>query len=477
VAEGQIRGLGTTGSVVGLTATSCQQDAVAGGGLLILPGSYGVAVRYTNCNPLLVAVGALQTFSNAELTVSSGAMQYTAFTSAPSLPIGGTSGLNAWCWRGSFVYQNGVFPHACAEADTYGTGCNTVGGSTYQEFTDSSVPSAAGAAAAAMNGRAISFVPSGSSYILLPSTAAFVAPSGTATALPAVDDGEATVPLTVPFVYPGGFTTQLYVHSNGFVSVGSNATLPNGAPSWVPQIPAMLEATETAFWSWHDYNPAEVGSGSIVWEEIGTTMYITWNGVESYPTTAANPSTFQFQIDEVTGQVTIVWQTIDGTGGSGFLEGDDHLIGFSPGGVSPDTGGFDLATLTSIVLSFPEDFPLSLNTSAKPIIGTTISLDTSNENGISLGLCFVGTIQIPAPGFDLAILGAPGCPAFIDVGTAIGNVIGNLPSFSMSVPFALPNNPAFAGLSLYAQSIWLEPAANPFGATVSNGLDLLLGNF
>lgn len=471
-ASGRITGNGTTGSVVALTATSCQ--SFGGSGLVLNPGSYGVAIRYTNgVTPLLVAVGAAQTFSNAELTVSGGSIQYTPWT-APNAP---PAGYTAWAWRGSIIYQPGTFPHACAEAAKYGSGCYTVNGSAYQEWTDSSTPSAAAAASAALTGRSLTFLPSGSGYVMLPGTASmFVAPTAAAVPLAANDDGENTVPLTLPFAYPGGTTSQLFVHSNGYVSVGSNNTLPGG-PNWVPEIPAMLSATETAWWSWHDYNPTEVGSGLIVYEEIGSLMVITWNGVESYPTTTANPSTLQFQFDELTGQVTIVWQTIESFGQTGFLQGSDHLIGFSPGGPSPATGQFNITTLTSQVLAYPEAFPLNLETTGKPIIGTTINLATTRETGVNLGINFVSVVQVPAPGFDLAILGAPGCAALLDVNAGVGNLISNLPGFSMSVAFPLPNNPAFAGLSIYSQSIWLDPTANAFGALVSNGVSLLLGNF
>ena len=473
-ASGPITGNGTTGSLASLTATSCQ--SIGGAGLVLNPGSYGVILRYTGgVTPLLVAVGTPQTISNAELTISGGGVQYTPWTAlnAPQ------TGYTAWSWRGSIIYQNGVFPHACALAANYGAGCYTIGGSAYQEWTDTSTPSAAAAASAALTGRSLTFVPTGPSYLMVPGTAAtFIPPSPAAVALPAVDDNENIVPLTLPFAYPGGTTSQLYVHSNGYVSVGSNQTLPGG-PNDIPEIPAMLSANETAWWSWHDYNPTEAGSGQIVYEEIGSLMVITWNGVESYPTTAANPSTLQFQFDESTGQVTILWQTIEAVGGTGFLQGSDHVIGFSPGGASPATGAFNITTLTSQLLAYPEAFPLTLNTSAKPLIGTTINLDTTRETGQNLGINFVSIAQIPAPGIDLGILGMPGCPALVDVNQSVGNLISNLglPGVSMSVAFPLPNNPALAGQSVYSQSIWLDAGANAFGALTSNGVSLLLGNF
>jgi hypothetical protein len=228
---------------------------------VINPGSYGVLIRYTSGTaPLLVAVGTPQTFTNAELTVSGGAIQYTPWGAVQGAAGGAYT---AWAWRGSIIYQNGTFPHACAETTKYGVGCYTVGGSAYEEWTDNAVPSAAAAASAALTGRKLTFIPSASGYVMLggSATGSFITPSPTATALPATDDNENAITLTNPFAYPGGVTSTLYVHDNGFVSVGPNNVLPGG-PNWLPEIPAMLSATNTAWFSWHDYNRAKRAAAS-----------------------------------------------------------------------------------------------------------------------------------------------------------------------------------------------------------------------
>ena len=474
VASGQIIGKGTTGSLISLEATSCQ--SIGGGGLVLNPGSYGIAFKYVGVTPLLVAVGVPHTATNAELTLSGGAIQYTPWT-VPQPPIGGT--YTAWDWRGQIIYQNGVFPHACAESSTFGAGCYKVSGSAYQEFGDSSPGGAAPAAAAALNTRQLQFLLAGTSYIMTQGTGTYLPPSGTATALPANDDGETAITLTQAFPYTGGVATQLFVHTNGYISVASNNTLPGGNLNYIPEPSGLLNAPATGWWCWHDFNATEVGSGLIVYEEIGNVLYVTWNGVESYPTTAANPSTVQFQFDYATGTVTTIYQNINPVGGSGFLQGDDFMVGFSPGGESPDAGPFDIVTLVSQNLPSPEAFPLTVGMSARPIIGTTVNIDTTRETGLNLGINFVSIVAVPAPGFDLSILGMPGCVALIDINQGVGNVISNLglPGISMSVAFPLPNNPAFAGLTIHSQSVWLDAAANAFGAITSNALTMVLGNF
>ena len=472
--SGRIVGKGTTGSLVTLADLSCQQTP-AGGGLVLNPGSYGVLLRYVGVTPLLVAVGTPQTIGNADLSVSGGIVQYNPWI-APAAPATG-AGFSAWAWRGQIFYAPGAVPHACAVTSTYGTGCYTVNGSAYQEWTDNATPSAAAAASAALTGRSLKFLPSGSGYLMLPGNATgYIAPTPAATVVTLADDTENTVTLGAPFNYPGGSTSTLFVHANGYVSVGSNNTLPGGFND-IPEIPQMLNAPETAWWSWHDYNPAEAGSGQVKFEQIGAVACITWDGVESYPTTAVNPSTLQFQFDLASGEVTIVWVTIEAQGGTGFLQGSDHIIGFSPGGASPTTGQFNIATLTTQVLTVPERFPLGLGTTSKPLLGTTVSLDTTSPPNIGLGVNFLSTVQIPAPGLDLAILGAPGCAALADVGAGLGNAISNLglPGVTLQSSLALPNNPALAGVRIYSQSAGLDAAANALGVVTSNAVELVLG--
>ncbi|HEX5053086.1 MAG TPA: hypothetical protein VFZ65_15030 [Planctomycetota bacterium] len=483
VASGPIVANGTTGGIAALTSTTCQSIA-GGGGLVLQPGTRGVAIRYLGVATLYYAVlTAPQTFSNAELTVSGGAIQYTAFVSAPAapaaIPTGGTYA--GWNWYGSIEYANGVVPHACANAATYGTGCYSRYASFYQEFTS------AAAASTALNGKSLSLVPNGmGGYDVMQGIPGFgyVAPSPTATQIPATDEGEAQQALTVPIAYPGGTATSLFIHSNGIVSVASNSTV--AGPNTPDPFP-FLNAPAPGWWSWHNYNPTEAGSGFIWFEELvgpSALTTITWLAVESYPTTAANPSTYQLTIEPFTGIVTFNWVSIDATGNSGVLQFDDTLVGWSPGGPSPDPGPSNLPALfaggTPLSLPGTEVFPLALVASAKPIIGTTIDLTTSNPStNPGVGINFVSVGQFPAPGINLGVIGAAGCAAFVDISAGVGNVISNLGMGfpPMSVTFPLPNNPIYAGLSIYSQSVWLDPAANAFGIITSNGLSLLLGNY
>jgi hypothetical protein len=435
-------------------------------GIVLAPGTYGVAVHYTGVRAeFLQGTGSNQTFSTAEMTLNAGSVQAVSFASGVAQP---------YVWLGRIHYLVGNVPSAGAENTAYGSGCNVVNGSFYQRFTCS------GPASTALTGRSLTLIFAGNSYVLVPGTTAFVPPTGAAQSLPVNDDGESTIALTNVLPIPGGATQQLFVHTNGIVSVGSNTTItPN---NFTPFVPGLLAAGQTAWFSWHDYNPTEPGSGTIKFEEVGPIAYITWDDVESYPVTAGNPpapvvnrSTFQFQFDTSTGAVHYVWQNVTAQGLS--VDGDEHVIGFSPGGPSPDVGPIDIAALSSAALTTPEVFPLTLTVDAPPLVGTTINYTTSNETGQNLGILFLSTVQLP--GVPLAVIGMPDCAAHVDITAGVGNVISNLglPGTSMSVALPIPNTVAVLGFVLFGQSIWLDPTANPFGATASNGVRSYVGNF
>jgi hypothetical protein len=435
-------------------------------GFVLNPGNYGVAIRYTGVRAeFLQGTTPPTTFSTTEMTLTPGGVQALNFASA----------FNAgFAWLGRIHYLPGAATSAGASNTAYGQGCNIINGSFYQRFTCSNL------ASTALNGRSLSLVLNGNGYILLPGTATYVAPSAAAASLPVNDDGESPISLTGILPFPGGSTQQLFVHSNGFVSVGSNATMtPN---SFTPFVPGLLNAAQTAWFSWHDYNPAETGSGTIKFEEIGPVAFVTWDNVESWPATFGNPpqplvnrSTFQFQFDTSSGTVNYVWQTITPQGTS--VDGDEHVIGFSPGGPSPDAGPINIATLTNAVLNTPEVQPLKLTAVNQPLLGGSVDYVTSNETGLNIGLFFLSVVQLPA--IPLAVIGMPDCAAHVDITAGVGNVISNtgLPGTSMTISLPIPNTPALLAFEVFGQSIWLDPAANAFGALASNGVRTRLGNF
>jgi hypothetical protein len=418
------------------------------------PGNYGVAITHIGIAPNYgIGNGTNQTYTTAEMTMQCGGTATGA--------VGTAICCTPRVFNGSIYYTVGGGGGTVAQRTSYGAGCYTRAASVYENFATS--------AAFDLANSGITFLFTGAGYTLLPGITAYVPPSATATALTLTDDSETAVTLSAPFVYPGATTSSLTVCSNGFVSVATG----NGT-AYTPAAATHLAAAQTAWRNWHDYNPAAAGGGQIKFEEANGVAYITWDGVYDYGgTSTANANTFQFQFELATGNVHLVFQTISALG-------NGRLVGYSPGGPSIDLGNTDLSAVlpTTISIGAVDQQPLSLTTSARPLIGTTFNLVTGNATGSNLGVNFLSFGQIPAPGLDLGILGAPGCAALVDVGTAVGNLIGNigLPGVSLSVAFPLPNSTAILGQRVYSQSLWLDATQNAFGALTSNGIDLLIGN-
>ncbi|HEX5052845.1 MAG TPA: hypothetical protein VFZ65_13800, partial [Planctomycetota bacterium] len=450
-------------------------------GVVLQPGTtYGCAVHFVDQRPVFLlgnstavpggtGAGTNQYYQNADLTLLAGTTQAVAFASGAAA---------SYVWLGAVHYGVGSAPAACAQSTKFGQGCYSTVGSFYQRFAN------APAASAALSGKALSLFFTGTGYAAVPATGvvSYIAPTGAAMALPANDDGETAVNLSSMFIYPGGTTNQLFVHTNGYVSVATNNV--QTPTNYTPNVLGLLDSPQMAWWSWHDYNAAEAGSGTIKFEEVNsnTMGVITWENVESYPdlngtTPVVNQSTWQLQFDYTTFQVNYVWQNITAVGGSGFS--DETIVGFSPGGPSPNPGPTNLATVVSIALTVPEVFPLTLDASPVALLGNTVAFTTSNEPGVSLGVNFL-CLSAVQPGFPLDILGMPGCLAHVDINTGVGNLITNLgaPNPGMTISLPIPNGqPALIGQQLHSQSVWLAAAANPFGAITSNGVSIRIGTF
>lgn len=440
-----------------------------GSGVQMAPGTYGVAIVVRNANNLFSNLGP-QTISNADLSVTVGAVSAQAFTTAPS-----AYGTQTFHFNGTLFYSPGLVTGSCATTASVGRGCNNVSGSFYQKWGTNAAMSAA------LTNRSLSLINTGAGYVLAQGAATFVVPSATAASLAASNNGEFVIPLPSPLSYPGGTTSQLVVNTDGHISTTSNLPFPGNNYNFMPVVDGMLNAANP-IWAvcWHNFNTTELGSGFIKHEAVGTQYIVTWDNVESLPgnatTQTANPCRFQAQFDLTTGNVNYVYQTMTTIGGSQSY--DDTVVGWSPGGPSPDVGPIDVVTLTSLPLAPVETLPLKVAASAAPVLGNTIDFVTSNAPPLGIGINFLSVVALPGPGLDLGILGAPGCFAHVDVNAGVGNLISNVPGLpGLTVSLPIPSNPALAGFALSSQSVWLEPSANAFGILTSNGVNLSLGAF
>ncbi|MCA8977067.1 MAG: hypothetical protein KDC98_20260 [Planctomycetes bacterium] len=341
-----------------------------------------------------------------------------------------------------------------ATATPYGTGCVARSTSFYEQMS---------AANFDLNNTAMTLLPLSPGYIGLP-IGAYVAPTAAAVPLTLPDDGEVTQPLTNTFNYDGGSTTSLTVCSNGFVSVASG----NGS-AYLPSISTMLNAPETAWWVWHDFNPT--AGGQVLFEEVGPTVFITWDAVWDYGgTSTANASTFQFQFDTNAGGVVIAFQTMSALAGT---TNTDFLVGYSPGGASPDPGSIDISARLpgTFQVEGADLAPLSLTSVGRPVGGTTISLSTTNIGATApFGAIMLG---LNDPATDLTGIGMATCTQYTDnLGALLFLPLG---ATSFLSPLTVPNA---LGIDLKVQSFVYDPASNltTLGAIASNGVNLFIGN-
>jgi hypothetical protein len=366
----------------------------------------------------------------------------------------------------------------------YGTGCYAAPGTGVYEFhTDAAV------ASAALQGNALSMIPTGFGYTgiwLAGGATAFIAPSVSATSLVATDDGVLTgVALPGPMPTPNGPVTSISIASNAVIGLGATAN--NGA-DYSPTGAEFSNAAGACFYAWHDYNPSEAGSGAIKTELVGNVFCITWDGVENYASAVTpNPGTMQFQLDLTTGAVTMLWTVVDTNITSTF--GSSHLVGWKAGGAITDPGSQVLATalpLTTSAQLLPMTLaaspaPVSTPTSGSTVVYTTGAMpEFAPGAGIYVGINILSLAQIPAPGVDLVFIGAPGCAALIGSLDVTLNLIGATPTNTSALPLpaGLP-----AGIQIFAQSAALivpnslPNGQNAFGLTTSNGIASTIGSW
>ena len=387
------------------------------------------------------------------------------------------------CWHALAAAAPAQAPPQAAFHAPYGTGCHEAARESYYAFC-----SDAAVAAIALTGRSLTLTPNGDGFAASWNGGGFRAPSAAAVALPPSDDGQVAVSLAQPFPVPGGAVATLWVHSNGIVATGPgiDGGSWNTPPNDFTPSPSFRNAPDTAFFAWHDWNPAEPGSGRIVVEHVAIAgepvLCVTWHDVENFPARVLNRGTFQFQFGLGTGRVTYVWVAVDAMSTSPF--GTAHLVGYSPGGPSLDPGALPVGAAWT---SMPDFRALSLAASPPPVstaaAGTTVRYDFDNvPEAVALSTVRLGYLLLsftPAPGIDLAFLGAPGCAAYvaaIDLSFVIGGTSAAL-SLDLHFPAGLP-----PGLDVFAQAIALLPPQqlgadhNSLGLITSNGVHSHVGD-
>ena len=200
------------------------------------------------------------------------------------------------------------------------------------------------------------------------------------------------------------------------------------------------------------------------WNEIGLQNLFVYNGV-----------------DDVVVQIT----TVNGIAPAGFHRATrERVYWIGASGTPPATGtsgaaaGKIEASMLMARTSSHGDGCVgtngtpSIGFTGSPVHGTTISFDLTNGVPNGIALFVAGTYNaFPFP-FDLGSLGAPGCFAYTDLTFTSAALTDGAGAASTPIPLPL----GVVGFRFFTQYAMLDAAANAFGATTSNYLNVLTGN-
>jgi len=323
----------------------------------------------------------------------------------------------------------------------FGQGCNppTARASFYENH-----------AAFDMSNTSLQLINIGNGYLVQPGTATWRTPTGGTTAM--ADDQVLQFALGWTLPYPGGTTTNLWISSNGFVN-GTANTL-NGCCAF--NVSQFLSAGPCWSAFWRDLNPSVGGTVSFESDPLTGDAWITFDQVVNYSTTL--PNSFQYHFSQ-SGIVELIWLSCQVTNAG---------VGWSPGTNNMDPGSIDISAAGTIITG-PDSQPLSLTGSARPVLGTSVNMSVGNVPATAvLGAVIYGLAKFD-PGISLTGFGMPNCFQYCSQ-----DAVSLLLSAPYSSTFAVPNNPAFAGVHIVVQGACYDPAGghNAVGALTTNGIDL-----
>ncbi|MFK7742200.1 MAG: hypothetical protein AB8H80_17940 [Planctomycetota bacterium] len=343
----------------------------------------------------------------------------------------------------------------CATVTRYGVGCIRQSNNAFERLPVGGFDLA---------GRTITLQRNADGYDMSDAVAGtFVTPPASAVSIANGDDFGETVSLGVAMPIPNGTTSSITVCSNGVITLDVTGNTVNFAPS----------EAEFESWSapaicpmWHDFQPNQAGSGSILYHTVGNKHYVTWDNVFNWGQPIGE--TFQVQFDTASGDITIVYDAVHNN------IGNDYLVGFTSGTGLGLMSPFDLsADLGAGVQIFDsERRPMELEADA-PAFGFTWDFVITEIDPISpINIVFLGTGQ--TPGIELTSIGlqAPNCRAWIT--SPLGSLTSSASNGSAVSALPIPTNPGLVGVIVTAQSLALT-LANPAGLMLSNAVEGTLG--
>ena len=456
--------LGSGTMIVVDTAVGNGESSVVFAPALVLPaGSYGVNIVYnaptagTNPGPLHclgVNPNPATPVSDPYMTMSNDGIVGTAWsgvgTDSPNLRI------------------NYLPAASSAQFVPLGAGCYFRPQAFYESFPNS-------ASAPDIANTSMQMVSLGSSYLLIPASLSYVAPTSTnlasgptgSTSSANWDDALST-PILLPFAFPfpGGSTNEVTISSNGAVllaNVVDNSYAVCGA-SYGSIVPFRDGPPRIAPYH-HDLDPT-VGGG--VFYEVGAGnqfVRITWENVQEWGVAAA-VNTMQVTLYP-NGNADIF---LGGLGNQSA--GNNAICGFTPGLGSLLPPAIDISAALPYQGGDGSKPPI-LTMDVRPVLGASTNVITTNITAGTLFQVFVaGLSGLPTP-VSLAPFGMPGCNQYINPFTAFLSGIGGNGDFS--VPFAIPNNASYQNVQFFFQAAPLTAGLNAAGILTSNGLCVKIG--
>jgi hypothetical protein len=351
-------------------------------------------------------------------------------------------------------------PAGFATATPYGTGCYDKAVSFYENFVGSNTFDLGSATSV----NSIQMIPNGNGgYTVVPGGTTWWTPVGANLGL--TDDSQsAALPMSFSFPYPGGSTSSIIVASNGVIGLTATGSTLSGYPT--PAVFMTQGARLAPLWT--DLDPGPTGAGTIVFDDDSPNgvVYVTWTGVAVWEATPSSPrflNTFQVAMHS-NGLVEYRYQSCSAPATAGL----NTMTGFTPGGTARDPGNRDISATLPFTTSTDMN-ALALAASARPVLGASINLVTTNCATASVGANILSFTQ-HNPGLPLAGLGMPGCQQYVGL-DAVSLFFPSGGTGSNS--FSIPNNPAYAGMHVFSQSAAFVTGLNPLGVISSNGVDLL----
>lgn len=339
-----------------------------------------------------------------------------------------------------------------ASSEVVGAGCPaSQGPALYELFDATNNPPD-------LSGLDLTFLPTGATdYIALPGISSTYF-TGYSNLLAMGDD--TTVQVTLPFAFPynGGIINDIYVSSNGFITLGPNDP---GSGCCNGNVGTMLGGDPRISAWWGDLNPTQGGGIYADLDPATNEFVISFDAVPEYPAVGAH--TAQIALD-ATGQFTIRWNSV-------ATATHTWIAGYAGGGGSPDPGTTDLSGVNGNPISSQVILPLTQAAAAgsTPQVGGSFTIDVTNLPPAPNGNIALLLLANESPAIPLDVIGMPGCTAYIALPELYSAV-----NFAASAPtqftVPLPSSPLLHGNSLMSQVVSDDFASSPFGFIISNGL-------